>query len=175
VTPPERIVLVGFMGVGKTTIGHRLAERLGWTFRDLDDWIEARNGCTVADIFRHRGEPYFREEERRAAEAVRDLTHHVIAAGGGAFVQPPTRAVLKDGAATVWLTCDLAAILHRIAMDDSRPLAADRERMQALLAQRAESYRMADLGVDTTEASPEEVAATIVDALFPARDQAKPR
>jgi shikimate kinase len=163
------------MGVGKTTIGQRLAQRLGWTFRDLDDWIEERNGCTVADLFKHRGEPYFRAEEKRAAEAVRGLTHHVIAAGGGAFAQPETRAVLRDGAAIVWLTCDLASILQRVAMDGSRPLAADRERMQALLAQRTESYRMADLGVDTTEASPEEVAATIVDALFPAPDQKEPR
>ena len=173
--PPERIVLVGFMGVGKTTIGQRLAERLGWTFRDLDDWITERNGLTVPEIFRDKGEPFFREQELLAAAALHGKRRHVIAAGGGAFVQPATRAVLRDGATTVWLTCDLASVLHRIALDGSRPLAADRERMQALLAQREESYRLADMAMDTTEASPEEVAETIVGALFPEQGGTKGR
>lgn len=167
--PPTRVVLVGFMGVGKTTVGRALADRLGWTFVDLDDWIEAKNGCTVAQIFERHGESYFREEERRAAEAALPLTNHVIAAGGGAFIQPATRALLKDGAATVWLTCELDAVLHRIRPDGSRPLAADRERMQALLAQREAAYRLADIGLDTTSASPEEVAEHIVETLFQVR------
>ena len=161
------------MGVGKTTVGHALAERLGWAFLDLDDWIEARNGCTVAQIFAQKGEAFFREQERLAADEARQLSDHVIAAGGGAFVQPATRELLQDGGATVWLTCELDAVLHRIRPDGSRPLAADRERMQALLAQREEAYRMADMVFDTTSASPEEVAEHIVGRLFPDRETAR--
>jgi shikimate kinase len=166
-TETDRIVLVGFMGVGKTTVGHVLAERLGWTFGDLDDWIVEKNGCSVADIFRDKGEPFFREQERLAAEAARGLRRHVVGAGGGAFVQPATRDILREDAKVVWLSCDLDAVLHRIKPDGSRPLAADRERMQALMAQREASYRMADLAMDTTSVPPEQVASDIVAALFP--------
>lgn len=167
---PARIVLVGFMGVGKTTVGRALAARLDWGFRDLDEWISAENGTSVAEIFRTRGEPFFRDLERRAADAARALDRHIVAAGGGAFVQPATRALLREGAMTVWLTCDLDRVLQRVAPDGSRPLAADRERMQALMAEREAAYRLADLTVDTTEASPEAVAERIVDALSRARD-----
>jgi shikimate kinase len=170
---PTRIVLVGFMGVGKTTVGRTLAERLGWSFVDLDDRIEAEAGMTVAEIFARHGEAHFRDLERRAADAARGLTRHVVAAGGGAFVQPGTRELLRDGAATVWLTCDIDGVLGRIRVDGSRPLAADRERMQALLAQRQASYRMADMEIDTTSASPEEVAGHIVRTLFPDGDTAR--
>jgi shikimate kinase len=169
--PVTRIVLVGFMGVGKTTVGQVLANRLGWGFLDLDDWIEEQNGTTVAQIFREKGEPYFRDEERRAAQAAGTRQQYVIGAGGGAFVQSATREVLKVGAATVWLVCDLDAVLHRIAPDGSRPLATDRERMQALMAEREAAYRQADLTVDTTDASPETVATRIVEALFPERSE----
>jgi shikimate kinase len=165
----ERIVLVGFMGVGKTTVGQELARQLEWTFCDLDDWIEEQNGCTVADIFRDKGEPFFREQELLAAASLHSRRAHVIGAGGGAFVQPATRAVLQDGATTVCLTCDLDAILSRIKPDGSRPLAADRERMRALMAQRETAYRLADVTVETTSASPADVAASIVRTLFPDR------
>jgi len=164
---PTRIVLVGFMGVGKTTVGHELAQQLGWTFGDLDDWIVERNGCSVADMFRDKGEPFFRDQERLAAEATLERTRHVVGAGGGAFVQPVTRDILRQGAKVVWLTCDLDMVLHRIKPDGSRPLAADRERMRALMAQRETSYRMADLAMDTTNVPPEEVAVRIAAALFP--------
>jgi shikimate kinase len=168
--PPARVVLVGFMGVGKTTVGRVLAEHLGWDFLDLDDWISAQNGRSVAEIFRERGEPFFRAEEKRAADAARALERHVVAAGGGAFVQPATRELLREGAVTVWLACDLDGVLHRIAPDGSRPLAADRERMHGLMAEREAAYRLADLTVDTTDASPDQVAQRIVDALSRARD-----
>jgi shikimate kinase len=167
--PAERIVLVGFMGTGKSTIGRSLAERLGWAFRDMDAWIEERVGLSVAEIFRDRGEPFFREEERRVALETRTLRHHVIATGGGAFADPATRAALQDGAATVWLRCDIETILQRVGGDASRPLAAGRERMATLLADRESSYRLAELTVDTADAPPGEVAERIVKALFPGR------
>jgi shikimate kinase len=157
------------MGAGKSTVGLALARRLGWTFRDLDAWIEERNGCSIARIFQDKGEPFFRDEERKLAEEVKSLTRHVIAAGGGAFEQPATRAALQDGAATVWLRCDLEALLDRVEGDASRPLAAGRERMTALLAEREPSYRLAEFTVDTTRTPPGEIAERIVHAVFPDR------
>lgn len=164
--PPARIVLVGFMGAGKSTIGPLLARLLGWEFRDLDAWIEGRHGVKVSDLFRDRGEPFFREEERQAALETHHLARHVIAAGGGAFAQEATREALRQGAATVWLRCDIDTALDRIPSDGSRPLAANRERMRSLLVEREASYRLADLTVDTTDGPPDEVARRIQGALF---------
>jgi shikimate kinase len=164
--PPERIVLVGFMGAGKSTVGPLLAARLGWQFRDLDEWIEAQHGARVADLFRDRGEPFFREAERQAADVAGTLRHHVIATGGGAFTQEATRSALRAGAVAVWLRCDLDTVVARIPDDGSRPLASNRERMTVLLAEREASYRLADLTVDTTDGPPEEIARRIQEAIF---------
>jgi shikimate kinase len=163
---PQRIVLVGFMGSGKSTVGAALARRLGWGFRDLDRWIEERHGLTVAELFRRHGEAYFREEERRAARAAARLRRHVVAAGGGAFAAESTRAVLQAGALTVWLRCAETALWRRLPHDGSRPLAADRGTMRRLVAEREPSYRLADLAIDTSRAAPEEVARRIVEAAF---------
>ena len=173
---PQRIVLVGFMGAGKTTVGAALARRLGWEFRDLDRWIEDRHGMPVAEIFRRHGEPFFREEERRAARAAAQLHRHVVAAGGGAFATDATRALLQKGAVTVWLRCAFGTLWRRLPKGGSRPLAADRGRMRQLLAEREPSSRRADHEVDTSRAAPEEVARRIVEAVFaksPARAQRK--
>jgi shikimate kinase len=166
---PERIVLVGFMGSGKSTVGAELARLLGWGFRDLDRWIEEKNGLSVPEIFRRHGEAFFRDEERRAARAAARLRRHVVAAGGGAFAAEKTRAALRSGSVTVWLRCDPSALWRRIPRAPSRPLAADRGRMRRLLAEREPSYRLADLAVDTSRAAPEEVARRIARAAFPGR------
>jgi shikimate kinase len=155
------------MGAGKSTVGRALAERLGYAFRDMDAIVEERAGQSVAEIFRDHGEPAFRKRELEVAEELRPLEGVVIAAGGGAFAQPRTHVALREGSTTVWLQCDLEAVMKRVAGDASRPLAADRERMQALLDQREAAYRLADLIIDTTDAPPAEVAARIVKALFP--------
>lgn len=148
----ERIVLVGFMGSGKTAVGGELARLLGWAFRDMDRSIEARTGLTIAETFRERGEAFFREEERRAALEASRMKDCVVAAGGGAFAVPETREALQKGAVTVWLKCDLPTLLERIPHDGSRPLAANRETMARLLAEREASYRLADLVVDASGA-----------------------
>ena len=163
---PRRIVLVGFMGCGKSTVGAALAARLGWGFRDLDRWIEERHGMTVAEIFRRRGEAFFREEERRAARAAARLRRCVVAAGGGAFAFEATRETLRAGALTVWLRCPVSALWRRLPRDGSRPLAADRGRMRRLLGEREPSYRLADLAVDSSRAAPDEVARRIAEAAF---------
>jgi shikimate kinase len=167
---PERIVLVGFMGAGKTTVGEALARLLGWEFADMDRLVERRAGVTVAEVFRERGEPGFRAEERAVAEEVAKRTRCVVAAGGGAFAQPETREILRRGAVTVWLRCDLDTLLARVGGGgDVRPLAGSRETMRALLSERESSYRLADMAFETSEAAPEQVARRIADAVFPGR------
>lgn len=168
----RRIVLVGFMGAGKTTVGELLAERLGWGFLDLDACIEAQTRRSVAQVFAELGEAGFREAERRAA---RDLGHArdcVVATGGGAWAQPQVRTWLLwdelGAAVSVWLDAPLDTLLARLPQDGSRPLASSRERMRALLAARQPAYRLADLRVDASP-PPAAVAQAIVEALFPAR------
>ncbi|HWW92868.1 MAG TPA: shikimate kinase [Vicinamibacteria bacterium] len=163
---PTRIVLVGFMGAGKTTVGERLARSLGWGFLDTDRRIEGDTGLPVAEIFRERGEAWFREQERRVAGAGAALRRHVIAAGGGAFAEPETRALLRAGAVTVWLRCDLDTILARVQGDAGRPRAGNRAIMQALLAQREPSYQLADVTVEAGGGTPDEVADRIRQAVF---------
>jgi shikimate kinase len=160
---PDRLVLVGFMGSGKSTVGPLLAAELGWGFRDLDGWIEAREGQAVADLFRERGEPAFRALERAAAGEAASLREHVVATGGGAFAQEDTRELLRQGACTVWLRCGLDAIWARVGGDARRPLAANRATMAAILQAREPFYGLADLVVDTTHTQPGDVVQRIVE------------
>ena len=159
---PSRVVLVGFMGSGKSSVGRHLARRLGYRFEDMDRRIEERAGRTIADIFRDDGEEAFREREREEALALSRLRERVVAAGGGAFARPETRALLQKGALTVWLRCDLERILSRVPADGSRPLAGNRAIMRALLAERDPSYSMANATVDASAGSPRQVANRIV-------------
>ena len=161
-----RIVLVGFMGAGKTTIGRHLAEILGWDFVDLDGLVAERAGKPVAAIFRDDGEAAFRAVEHDAAvEASRRLCV-VIAAGGGAFAFPRTRAALSADAITVWLRCALPALLARIGSGSGRPLAGSRETISALLTEREPIYRLADVVVDTTRTAPPDAAREIAIAAM---------
>jgi shikimate kinase len=159
---PPRVVLVGFMGSGKSSVGRLLARRLGYRFEDMDRRIEERAGRSVEAIFRDDGEEAFREMEREEARALSRLGERVVAAGGGAFTRHETRALLQEGALTVWLRCDLDRILARVPADGSRPLAGNRAIMRALLAEREPSYRMADVAVDASSGTPREVADRIV-------------
>ena len=159
---PLRVVLVGFMGSGKTSVGRLLARRLGYGFEDMDRRIEERAGRAIAEIFRDDGEEAFREREREEALALSRLRDRVVAAGGGAFTRPETRALLQEGALTVWLRCDLDRILARVPADGARPLAGNRDIMRALLAEREPFYRMADVAVDASSGTPREVADRIV-------------
>jgi len=161
---PGRLVLVGFMAAGKSTVGPLLADLLGWRFLDLDDRIEDRAGISVAEFFAERGEPAFREAERQAAEELTDLRETVLATGGGAFVQPATREALRRNAVTVWLRIDLETALRRLPRDGARPLAGNREIMAELFAQREPAYALADLEVQAAD-EPATVARRIVAGL----------
>jgi len=172
---PARIVLVGFMGAGKSAVGRRLARRLGYGFCDLDRQIEKRAGQKIATLFRERGEAAFRALEEDEARAVGGLAEVVVATGGGAFVFPRTRALLQKGAFTVWLQCSLTATLRRVKTDGSRPLAGNREIMRALLAEREPSYRLADVTIDTSRRSPREVVERVVELLEGRREKTSVR
>jgi shikimate kinase len=157
---PRRIVLVGFMGCGKSTVGRMLARELGWGFLDMDRRVEERCGKRIPEIFAEHGEAFFRRQEREVAEEIRGAERLVVAAGGGAFASDETRDALRDGALTVWLWAPVEVVLGRVRPDGSRPLAGSRERILRLFAERQPSYRLAECHVDAT-AGPEEVVRRV--------------
>jgi shikimate kinase len=157
-----RIVLVGFMGAGKSTIGAIVARRLGYRFEDMDRRIEARTGRRIAEIFREDGEAAFRALELEEARTLASLPRCVVAAGGGAFAREDTRKALQQGAVTVWLRCAPETLLARVGHDPSRPLAGNRDIMRALLAEREPSYSLADVAVDGSIGTPQQVADRVM-------------
>src|SRR5438067_685435 len=112
--PSRTIVLVGLMGAGKTKIGRRLAARLHLPFFDSDTEIEAAAGETIEEIFRHRGESVFRDGERRVIGRLLGQPVHILATGGGAFMDPVTRAAITKRGVSVWLRADLDVLLARV-------------------------------------------------------------
>lgn len=164
----SNVILCGFMGTGKSSVGRRLAALIDFDFVDLDDLIEAAAGTPIAEIFAARGEPAFREMESRMVESVAARTRCVVATGGGAIVNPRNLETLKRCGAVITLTADIPTILARVGTGDDRPLlrAPDRvERIRALLEQRAYAYAQADLTVDTSTLSIDEVAREIISRL----------
>ena len=121
------IVLIGLMGAGKTTVGRRLAQRLGLSFVDADAEIEAAAGMAIADIFETFGEPYFRDGERRVIARLIDGNPKVIATGGGAFMNERTRALILERATAVWLEADIDTLVERVRRRSTRPLLKDRD------------------------------------------------
>ena len=119
------MALVGMMGAGKTSIGRRLAARLGVPFRDADHEIEAAAGLTVAEIFERFGEAYFRDGERKVIARLLEEPPHVLATGGGAFMDEATRAAMKRAAFTIWLKAPVGLLLSRVKKRDTRPLLKD--------------------------------------------------
>ena len=119
------IALVGMMGVGKTTVGRRLAKRLGLDFLDSDEEIEKASGRTIKDYFRDHGEAEFRKGERRVIRRLLSSQPIILATGGGAFIPEPTRKVLRNKALTVWLKADSAIIYERVRRKNTRPLLDD--------------------------------------------------
>ncbi len=126
------IVLVGLMGVGKTTVGRRLAQRLHLPFVDADHEIEAAAGMTVAEIFERFGEPYFRDGERRVIARLVDGTPKVIATGGGAFINDETRALILAASTSIWLSAHPDVLAERVGRRDTRPLLRNRNAREVL-------------------------------------------
>jgi shikimate kinase len=126
------IVLVGMMGVGKTSIGKRLAARLGLEFVDADEEIEAAASMTIAEMFDKFGEAYFRDGERRVIARLIDGTPKVIATGGGAFINDETRALILQRTLSIWLDADIRILAERVARRSHRPLLRDRDPVEVL-------------------------------------------
>lgn len=162
------IVLVGLMGVGKTTIGRRLAQALNLPFSDADGEIEQAAGCSIADFFELYGEPAFRAGERRVIARLLDGPRHVLATGGGAFMDAGTRALTKERAVTVWLKADLDLLMKRVLRKQTRPLLKNddpRGTMERLIAERYPVYAEADVTVETSDQPHDRVVRAILDAL----------
>jgi shikimate kinase len=144
------LVLVGMMGVGKSTIGRKLAQLLGLPFRDADDEIEQAAQLSISEIFERFGEAHFRDGERRVIARLLDGGPSVIATGGGAFVQPDTRALIKDKGIAVWLDSDVATLVDRVSRKDTRPLLRGgdpKEIVARLKAEREAAYAEAPIKV----------------------------
>ena len=144
------IALVGLMGVGKTTVGRRLAKALGRDFVDSDEEIERASGRTVAGYFRDHGEAAFRDGERRVIERLLGEDGRVLATGGGAFIHPETRALLLERALVIWLKGDLNTLVERVSRNDKRPLLRGvdkREKMASLMRERNPLYAHAHINV----------------------------
>ncbi len=166
------IVLVGLMGAGKTSIGRRLAARLGMPFRDADTEIEAAAGMTVPEIFARLGEPAFRDGERRVIARLLAGPPAVIATGGGAFIDPATRAAVRLHATSVWLRVKLPVLVRRCSAREGRPLLAggDVEAiLTRLLAERGPIYAQADVIVDCSDEPPDGTVQRVLAALAQAR------
>jgi shikimate kinase len=162
------IVLVGMMGAGKTAIGRRLARALDWPFKDADTAIEAAAGTTIANIFAEIGEPAFRAKERQVIARLLTGERQVLALGGGAFIDPETRALVRANGFSIWLRAEVDVLLRRTSTPGKRPLLTGcdpRERMTSLLAQRAPIYAEADLVVDSGKGPINAVVNRILAAL----------
>ncbi len=166
--PARTVALVGLMGVGKTSIGRRLAQRLGLPFVDADAEIEAAAGCSVEDIFERHGEAAFRDGERRVIARLLNEPPQVLATGGGAFMDPATRALMRARAVTVWLRADLELMLARVARRNNRPLlktGEPRAVLERLIAARYPIYAEADIAVDSVDGPPEATVERVLAAL----------
>lgn len=165
---PKTIVLVGLMGAGKSCIGRRLAAALGVAFVDADAEIESAAGCSIEEIFERHGEAEFRDGERRVIGRLLEQPPHVLASGGGAFVDPDTRQAIRDRAISLWLRADVDLLLRRTSRRNNRPLLKrgdPRAILQDLIAQRYPIYANADITVDSADGPPEVTLERVLAAL----------
>jgi shikimate kinase len=169
VHPGRNVVLIGFMGTGKSSVGRELARRWGFRFLDTDSIIRNQHGKSVAEIFATYGEPFFREQEFATLTRLLHCHQAVIATGGGIVIQPRNIALLGQLGTTIWLKADQATILERVTRNKNRPLlqTTDPERTIAeLLAERGPLYEsVADLVVDSSGISHHEVAERVMAEL----------
>lgn len=165
---PRTISLVGLMGAGKSAIGKRLAQRLGLPFVDADDEIEHAAGCTIGEFFEKYGEAEFRAGERRVIARLLDEPPHVLSTGGGAYMDPETRALMRDKAVTVWLRADLDVLFDRVRRRTHRPLLSQgdpREILGNLMTKRYPIYAEADIVVESTAQPADRTTEQTIEAL----------
>ncbi|MFL0413237.1 shikimate kinase [uncultured Sphingomonas sp.] len=166
--PRGPIVLVGLMGAGKSTVGRRLAHRLGLPFVDADNEIEDAAGMTIPEIFAQFGEDYFRDGERRVIQRLIDGRPKVIATGGGAFINDATRALILSEALAIWLDADIDVLVERVRKRDTRPLLRGKDPAKVLreLAEvRNPLYAQAHIRVPSNNVPHEATVRAILDAI----------
>ena len=155
-TLKKTVALVGMMGAGKTSLGRKLSAKLVVPFRDADHEIEAAAGLSVSEIFGKFGEPYFRDGERRVIARLLGEPPHVLATGGGAFMDAATRAAMKGSALTVWLKAPISVLMARVKKRDTRPLLRGGDPkaiIERLLAEREPVYAEADITLECADES----------------------
>lgn len=156
----RNIILTGFMGVGKTSVGTRLARDLGFRFVDTDGLIEEDQKIAISEIFSSFGEPYFRDTEARIIRRVLEGQGQVVATGGGAVIREENRRAFKEGGMTICLTARPEVVYERIRHETHRPLLQvpdPRGRIRALMDEREQFYRQADLIIDTSDRTVDDV------------------
>ena len=162
------IVLVGLMGAGKTSVGRRLAAALDLPFKDGDEEVEQAAGLSIPQIFELYGEERFREGERRVMARLLNDPPHVLATGGGAFMDPITRMTVQQKAVSVWLKADIEVLARRVARKDTRPLVSGRdpkEVLERLAAVREPIYALADIVVESGDRAHAATVDAIIEAL----------
>jgi shikimate kinase len=165
---PRAIVLIGLMGVGKSTVGRRLAGRLGLPFVDADAEIELAAGMRISEIFERYGEAHFRDGERRVIARLIDGSPKVVATGGGAFMNEATRQLILSRATAVWLDADIDVLASRVARRDTRPLLRNRDPrtvLGELAATRNPVYALAPIHVRSQPAPHENAVEAIIAQL----------
>ncbi len=166
---PATVALVGLMGAGKSAIGRRLASRLAVPFFDSDAEIEAEMGMSIAEMFDQEGEKAFRLGERSVIKRLLSGPGHILATGGGAFVESETRAEFMGRAITVWLRADLEVIFDRVSRKNNRPLlqsANPKQVLADLIELRYPFYALADIIIDSNEGPHEQVVDSIIEQLM---------
>jgi len=162
------IALVGLMGVGKSSVGRRLANALELPFRDADSEVEAAAGRSIKEIFAELGEAAFRDGERRVIQRLLEEPPHVLATGGGAFMNDDTRALLKSQALVVWLKADLELLARRVGRKDTRPLLQDADPLIVLKRQaeaRYPIYAEAHVTVETGDTAHHVTVGQVIEGL----------
>jgi shikimate kinase len=165
---PRSVVLVGMMGSGKSSIGRKLGQRLGVPFVDADTEIEAAAGMTIPDIFASHGEAYFRAGEARVIARLLDGGPQVLATGGGAFMNPETRALIRAKGVSVWLNAEFDVLMRRLRRRADRPLLQTADpgaTLTRLMDERYPVYAEAELTVHSRDVPHETITAEIIDAL----------
>lgn len=165
---PRSIVLIGLMGAGKTAVGRRLANRLGLPFIDADTEIEVAAGASISEIFAEHGEAYFRQGERKVIGRLLENGPQVLATGGGAYMNPDTRANIKAHGLSVWLMADIKVLKKRVGRRDNRPLlaAGDPEKvMKKLMEERYPIYAEADVTVESRDVPHDVIVGAVIDAI----------
>jgi shikimate kinase len=150
----DKVYLVGFMAAGKSTVALELGRRLDWRVEDIDSLIELRERRAVSEIFSQNGEPYFRAVERSVVADLIPLRHAVVATGGGTFLDPENRALLKSDGIVFWLDVPLVELVDRLPLDGSRPLAASLSQLEHLYLLRRAAYEDAHVRLDASRLQP---------------------